>query len=79
MSRFCSIHCVFLMKTVRICYGKFHFLLVVGDIVEKNLFAYSGLGQFGRQYYLWQPRIEPELIFTFCCAVGHYRIKPFLG
>ena len=38
------------MKTAVFCFGKFHFLLVVGDMLKQKRFHYTGFGLFGRQY-----------------------------
>ena len=42
---------VFLMKTGMFCFGKFQFLLAVGDTLEQECFHYSGYSLSGKQYY----------------------------
>ena len=44
------------MKPTMFCFGKFHFPLAVGDMLEQKCFWYPGFGLFGRQYYHPHPR-----------------------
>ena len=44
------------MKTALFCFGKFHFLLAVWDMLKQKHFRYPGFGWFGGQYCL--PDIE---------------------
>ena len=38
------------MKTAMFCFGKFYFLLVVGDMLEQKHFRYPEFRLFGRHY-----------------------------
>ena len=40
------------MKTILMfCFGKFYFLLAIGDVLEQNHFWFPDFGLFGRQFY----------------------------
>ena len=45
-----SFHCPF-DEAVMFCFGKFRFLLVVGDMLKQKHFRYPRISLSGRQYY----------------------------
>ena len=46
---FCSLM-TFLMKTAMFCFGRSHFLLTVGNMLEPKFFRFPGFDLFDRQY-----------------------------
>ena len=42
----------FSIKTAMYCFGKFYFLLAIGDMLAQKRFRYPGFGLLGTQYKL---------------------------